>query len=105
MISLDEARARVLAGCGRLPSQRLELDDCVGCVTSEAIVAGANVPPFANSAMDGYAVRAADVAGATPDHPVKLSIAGILAAGAAPSIEVRMKARRVCNVVVGGSMR
>ncbi|HEY2301708.1 MAG TPA: gephyrin-like molybdotransferase Glp [Acidimicrobiales bacterium] len=88
MISLEEARARVLAGCGRLPSRRLELDDCVGCVTSEAIVANANVPPFANSAMDGYAVRAADVAGASPDHPVKLSVTGILAAGAAPSIEV-----------------
>ena len=39
------------------------------------------VPPFANTAMDGYAVRAADTAGATPDHPVKLQVIGTLAAG------------------------
>jgi molybdopterin molybdotransferase len=88
VIALEEARARVLAGCERLAVRHLHLDDCLGCVTSEAIISNVNVPPFANSAMDGYAVRAADVAGASAGRPVKLSLTGILAAGAAPSIEV-----------------
>ena len=42
MIPLEEARARVLAGCGRLPVRHLDLDDCVGCVTSEAIVSASS---------------------------------------------------------------
>jgi molybdopterin molybdotransferase len=88
VIPLAEARARVLAGCGRLPARLLDLDDCGGCVTSEAIVSTVEVPPFANSAMDGYAVRAADVAGASLDQPVKLSMKGILAAGTAASFDV-----------------
>jgi molybdopterin molybdotransferase len=88
VIPLEAARARVLAGCTRLPVRVLDLDDCVGCVTSESVVSRVDVPPFANSAMDGYAVRAADVAGASPEHPVKLSIEGILAAGAAPDLGV-----------------
>jgi molybdopterin molybdotransferase len=88
VIPLAEARARVLAGAGCLPARLLDLDDCAGCVTSEAIVSGVNVPPFANSAMDGYAVRAADVAGASPEHPVKLWMKGVLAAGTAASLDV-----------------
>jgi molybdenum cofactor synthesis domain-containing protein len=89
MIPLEEARARVLAGCAPLPVRELPLDDCVGCVTSEAVIAAENVPPFPNSAMDGYAVRASDTAGAGPDRPVRLSVTGVLAAGSAPDIDVR----------------
>jgi molybdenum cofactor synthesis domain-containing protein len=89
MITLEDARARVLAGCEPLAVSHLPLDECLGCVTSEAIVAAEAVPPFPNSAMDGYAVRAADTVGASPDHPVKLSVTGVLAAGAAPEVDVR----------------
>ena len=74
MIPLQEARARVLAGCDRLERREVGLDDALGCVTAEPIVAGENVPPFANTAMDGYAVRAADVAEASPDHPARLKL-------------------------------
>jgi molybdenum cofactor synthesis domain-containing protein len=55
-----------------------------GCVTAEAVIAGEAVPPFANSAMDGYAVQAADTSGA----PVQLEVVGSLAAGAAPTVAV-----------------
>jgi molybdenum cofactor synthesis domain-containing protein len=53
-------------------------------VTAESIVAGEAVPAFANSAMDGYAVRAADTEGA----PVRLAVVGTVAAGTAPSTEL-----------------
>jgi molybdopterin molybdotransferase len=64
MIPLEEARDLVVSSCPVLPSERRPLADALGCVTAEAIVATEDVPPFANSAMDGYALRAADVAGA-----------------------------------------
>jgi molybdopterin molybdotransferase len=83
VIPLAEARARVLAGCQRLAPVAMAIDDALGCVTAAPIVADEGVPPFANTAMDGYAVRAADTAGAAPDRPVKLRVTGTLAAGAA----------------------
>ena len=84
MIPLDEARGIVLAGCARLPAVRVPIDDAIGLVTSEPIVSSEPVPPFANTAMDGYAVRAADTAGA----PVTLTVVGTIAAGAPPDIPV-----------------
>jgi molybdenum cofactor synthesis domain-containing protein len=84
VIPLDEARARVLAGCQPLETGEVELDDALGCVTAEPIVAGDNVPPFPNTAMDGYAVRAADITDATSEHPARLKVTGLLPAGAQP---------------------
>jgi molybdenum cofactor synthesis domain-containing protein len=54
--------------------------EALGCVTADAVTAGEDVPPFANTAMDGFAVRAAD----TVSAPVQLEVVGTLAAGAAP---------------------
>ena len=84
MIPLDEARGIVLAGCTRLPAVRVPIDEAIGLTTSEPIVSTEAVPPFANTAMDGFAVRAADTAGA----PVSLTVVGTIAAGAAPDIPV-----------------
>ena len=64
MIPLGEAKAAVLAACERLPARSVPLADAVGCVTAEAVTSLEAVPPFVNSAMDGFAVRAADTAGA-----------------------------------------
>ena len=55
------------------------------------------VPPFDNSAMDGFAVRAADVAGATDDQPVRLEVVDTVAAGAAPERYGRGRARRCAS--------
>jgi molybdenum cofactor synthesis domain-containing protein len=52
------------------------------------VEATADVPPFANTAMDGFAVRAADTGGATADHPVRLTVVGLLPAGTAPTTAV-----------------
>jgi molybdenum cofactor synthesis domain-containing protein len=79
VIPLEEVRDRILATCRPLPPCAVPLGEALGLVTAEDVVAGVDVPPFANTAMDGYAVRAADTAGA----PVRLSVVGTLAAGSA----------------------
>jgi molybdopterin molybdotransferase len=88
VISLQEARQRVLSACQPLASRRMPIEGALGCVTSEPVLSAEDVPPFRNTAMDGYAVRAADVVAALPDQPVKLTVIGTLAAGMAPDQEV-----------------
>ena len=88
MIPVGEARAFVLASCARVHPKALPLTDVLGCATSVPLDAPEDVPPFHNTAMDGYAVRAADTAGASATTPVRLEVAGVLPAGAPPTIEV-----------------
>ncbi|MGH3577168.1 MAG: gephyrin-like molybdotransferase Glp, partial [Mycobacterium sp.] len=85
LIRLAEARSFVLDGCTMAASRPVGLAEALGCVTSRKVVAPEPVPPFANTAMDGYAVRAADT---TKGEPTRLRIAGSLAAGAAGDIGV-----------------
>jgi molybdopterin molybdotransferase len=59
--------------------------EALGCVVTRPVVAAEAVPPFADSAMDGFAVRSADTISASPESPVALRIAGTLAAGGDPS--------------------
>lgn len=84
MIPLAEAEAFVLGRCVELDPIELPVGEALGHVTAEAVTCAENVPPFDNTAMDGFALRAAD----TSDAPVSLAIAGELAAGARPDIEV-----------------
>jgi molybdenum cofactor synthesis domain-containing protein len=76
-----DARQYVLDRCPALPSAVVPLADATWLVLAEPVVAGEDVPPFANSAVDGYAVRAEDVANA----PVELEVIDEVAAGAASS--------------------
>ena len=80
LVEVGDAQARVRAGCRPLPVVGVALADALGLVTAADVHAAEAVPPFANTAMDGYAVRAADTAGA----PVRLAVVGSIAAGAAP---------------------
>lgn len=79
MTPLDEAIAIVLDGCRPLEVERRPLSDAAGCVLADDVVAADPVPPFANSAMDGYAVRAADVTESAV--PVELPVVAEVAAG------------------------
>ena len=88
MISVEEAREAVLSRIQRLPAEQVDLLDTFGRVLAEDIVSDIDVSPFDNSAMDGYAVRAADVAGASEQSPVVLKVVDHIAAGAFPEIEV-----------------
>ncbi len=81
MIAINEARQVVLDACSVLTAQLTSCEDMSGRVLAQDVVADENVPPFANSAMDGYAVRAVDVAVV----PCDLRVIGTLAAGAASS--------------------
>ncbi|ROS72116.1 gephyrin-like molybdotransferase Glp [Cellulomonas sp. PhB143] len=84
--SVEEHLARVLARVAPLPLVRVSLDDAVGAVLGEPLVAAADVPPFDASAMDGYAVRAPDVAGARPEAPVRLRVVGDVVAGPSAAV-------------------
>jgi len=88
MVPLDDVRAHVAAAIRRLPVVSVEPGAAQGLVTADPVIAREPVPPFANSAMDGYAVRAADTEGATGDAPVRLRVVGELPAGAAPTVAV-----------------
>jgi molybdopterin molybdotransferase len=88
VIPLGEAQERVLVACGPGQAITVALDEALGRVLAETVTALEDVPPFANTAMDGYAVRAADLVGAGPDHPIRLRVVGTLAAGAAPAVAV-----------------
>src|SRR6266481_1848323 len=85
VIPLEEAQNRILATVPRLPVATVPLADALGLVTVEDLSATEPIPPFANTGVDGYAVRAADTAGATPDTPVRLRVVDELPAGKAPS--------------------
>ena len=75
-MSADDALARILAGVPTLAAVETPLLDALGLVLAEDVAADRDVPPFRNSAMDGYAVRGDDVASA----PVELRVVGEVAA-------------------------
>jgi len=79
-LSVDEALERILARVKPLPPRSTDLLDALGMALAEDIVADQDVPPFDNSAMDGYAVRGADVM----RIPVTLKVTGAIAAGDPP---------------------
>lgn len=81
MISVEEARERILAFFSRLEPERKPILEAPGQVLAEDIVAPFDIPPLDNTGMDGYAVRAADTAGATEVAPATLRIVANLAAG------------------------
>lgn len=81
MLSVEEAQAQVLDEITELGSEPVSLDDALGRVLREDVVAPRDLPPGDNSAMDGYAVRAAEVAGASDATPVPLVVSGDIAAG------------------------
>jgi molybdopterin molybdotransferase len=81
LISVEEALAEILRHVHPLEPERVPILDALNRVIVEEIVSNTNIPPFDNSGMDGYAVRAADVTGATDGSPVRLRVAGSVAAG------------------------
>ncbi len=79
--SVDEHGRVVAALLGTTPVIRLPLVECAGLVLAEPLTASLPLPPFDNSAMDGYAVRSVDIADATADNPVQLPVVEDIPAG------------------------
>ncbi|MDB4949989.1 MAG: hypothetical protein JWM27_2638 [Gemmatimonadetes bacterium] len=84
-ISAAEARDAILAGVARLDAERRPLLDALGYVLAEEVVSTVDLPPWDNSGMDGFAVRAEDVRGATPEAPRVLRVVDDVPAGHFPS--------------------
>ncbi len=81
MKSVDAHLDDCLAGVAPLESIDLQLLDAHGCILAEDVVADWSLPQFDNASMDGYAVRAQDLAGASEDSPVELPVMGDIPAG------------------------
>ena len=102
MLSVDEARQRMLDTIPILPAEKREIFQCTGYVLAETLPATENIPPFDNSAMDGYAVRAADVKDASEKNPAVLSVVEMIAAGYAPTKQVA--AGQAARIMTGAMM-
>lgn len=81
MISVEDALSRILSHIQVLEAERVPILDALGRVLAEEVVADTDIPPFQNSAMDGFAVRAADVKEAMPESGVRLAVRASVAAG------------------------
>ena len=88
MIPLGQTQKRVLEACRPGAAVEVATSEALGLVLAAALRAPEPVPPFRNTAMDGYAVHAADVAGASPQKPVRLKVVGTRAAGSAGAVDV-----------------
>lgn len=88
VLSVEEAQERILRAFRPLETERVDLFQALDRVLAEDIQADMNIPPLDNTAMDGYAVRAADTAAASVDHPVLLKVIYDLAAGYVTDLRV-----------------
>jgi molybdopterin molybdotransferase len=88
LISVEEALGKILDFVEVLEHERKPLLDCLGQVLSEDVYAPFDVPPQDNSAMDGYAVQAGSIVGASYEHPKALRVIGEIAAGCVNELKV-----------------
>jgi molybdopterin molybdotransferase len=89
LISVDSHLQRILETVQPLASLDLTLADAHGCILDEDVTAAFPLPPFDNSAMDGYAVRSSDVASASEQSPVVMPVIGDIAAGTTTAYSVQ----------------
>jgi molybdopterin molybdotransferase len=88
-LSVEEALERILKGGKPLETVEAASHAAAGAVLACDVVAPYALPPFANSAMDGYALRAADIAAAHPEQPTVLLVAGVVRAGGGEVVPVQ----------------
>jgi molybdopterin molybdotransferase len=89
LLSVEAAQATVLAGVEALPAEgAIPTETALGRVLAAPATAATSLPPWDNSAMDGYAIRSEDVAGASDGTPVRLAVVGEVRAGDAPRVRV-----------------
>lgn len=81
MISLEDARKLVLENVNAMPTEEVGILDLIGRVAAEDLTSDIDVSPFAHSAMDGFALRCAQVEGASPEAPVQLKVIAEVPAG------------------------
>ena len=99
LLSVDQARERILSHFQPVSMEILPLAECSNRVLSEDVAAANDLPPFDNSSMDGFAVRAADVAGATTASPRTLRVVADIPAGSHPTIS--LEAGQAARIMTG----
>jgi molybdopterin molybdotransferase len=98
-LSWEEARSKVVTSVAPLPPTDAAVRDALGLAVAETVRSPEAMPPFDNSAVDGFALRAADVAGATAEHPVTLRVLGRRPAG--PGFDFRVEPGTAVRVMTG----
>src|ERR1700735_2502511 len=93
--SVATAQRRLLEQVGVLAPEAISLDAALGRILAQTVTAQSDLPGFDNSAMDGYAVRATDMARASASAPVTLAVLGESRAGAMPEALVAGTAMRI----------
>lgn len=102
MIHLEQARTRIRRDLDILPIVEVALADALNLVLVETVTAAENIPPFANTAMDGFAVKAADTVGASEASPVTLPVVATVGAG---SVATRpLRSGEAMRVMTGAPM-
>lgn len=87
-VALEDAIAQIVAAVAPTPLEEVAIDECAGRVLAAAATSPVDLPPWHNSAMDGYAVRGEDVRGASAQAPVRLVLTESVQAGGFPTREV-----------------
>lgn len=103
MISIDEAFRAYRSRVSPLPVEDRPLSRSRGRVLARAVTSGTDLPPFPQSAMDGFALRSSDTAGATSSEPVTLSLAGTRPAGPTEG-ELSVEAGEAVRIFTGGRL-
>src|SRR5512138_3776861 len=88
LLSVDQARERILSNFQPVTTETLSLAGCSQRVLAQDIRAANDLPPFDNSSMDGFAVRAADITDATAASPRSLRVVADIPAGSHPTISL-----------------
>ena len=102
MISVEEALEKVLSYIKVLDGIEIPILECLGQVLADDVYSSIDIPPKDNSAMDGYAVKAADIAGASASSPVYLDIIGESKAGTVS--DTRVKAHTTVRIMTGATL-
>ncbi len=100
LLNLIDAQTWVTERCRALPSVDIAVAEALGCILDEDVYATEQVPPFANTAMDGFAVRSSDVT----QVPCDLVVIGTLAAGAAPGAQHVVRSGQAIRIMTGAVM-
>ena len=106
MLTVDQARTRILDAVSRMPAKKCGIVDSLGCILAQSVYAGENIPPFDNSAMDGYALIASDVETSSDENPVTLDVIETIPAGYAPVKQVKNgQATQRCQFITSRNNR
>ncbi len=103
-VSVSEALEAILSHFSPLEPVEVPFTEALGLVLAEDVYSDIDIPPFDNSSMDGYAVRAEDTAGAGADRPVALRVAGYLPAGTAPGPHDRVHRGTAFRIMTGAPL-